>query len=73
MDQQVREEILIKLAKIRQLTREVRAMSGNPSLESSLRFCDLYSGLAQFLLGERDRFGTEVDTLMFNNESEKIS
>ncbi len=72
MDQQVREEILIKLATIRELTREVRTMAGMPSLESSLRFCELYCGWAQFLLGESDRFEAEVDTLMFNNESENL-
>lgn len=72
MDQQVREEMLTKLATIRQLIREVRAMANNPSLESALRFCDMYSGAARFYLGESDRYVAEHDVLMFNNYSENI-
>lgn len=60
MDEQTREQLVAKLAEIRKLVDEARLLSGMPSIETSMRFCEMYVKWAQFLLGEGDRFEIEV-------------
>ncbi|MFQ5852085.1 MAG: hypothetical protein ACE5JU_16055 [Candidatus Binatia bacterium] len=51
-----REEVLQDLAVIRSLARKVRQRSGIPVVESCARWCETYSQIAQWSLGEGERF-----------------
>ncbi len=56
MDKTAREEFLKDLAEIRKLAQGIRARAGVPVLESCARWCETYSQIAQWSLGEKDRF-----------------
>ncbi len=56
MDKNATEEILEDLATIRKLAAKVRGRSGIPVVESCARWCETYARMAQWSLGEGERF-----------------
>ncbi|MFQ5849934.1 MAG: hypothetical protein ACE5JU_05015 [Candidatus Binatia bacterium] len=56
MNTRERHDVLQDLAQIRKLARKVRMQSGIPVVESCARWCERYSQLAQWSLGEGERF-----------------
>lgn len=56
MDKKAREEVLQELATIRKLAGKVREQSGIPVIESCARWCETYARIAQWSLGEGERF-----------------
>lgn len=56
MDKKAREEVLQDLATIRKLAGKVRERSGIPVVESCARWCETYTQMAQWSLGEGERF-----------------
>lgn len=61
MNDSQRDEVLKRLATIRRLTKEVRELAPMPSIETNMRYCEIYCKSAQWYLGEGDRFQFELD------------
>lgn len=57
MNRNERQQTLRDWAEIQGLARKIRQDSGVPVLESCARWCETYSQMALWSLGERDRFG----------------
>jgi molybdopterin-containing oxidoreductase family iron-sulfur binding subunit len=61
VDKKAREEVLQDLAAIRKLADKVRERSGIPVVESCAKWCQTYSQMAQWSLGEGERFEFMAD------------
>jgi hypothetical protein len=61
MDIKIREDIINKLNNISRLSKEVKELSKMPSIESFMKFCDMYCKCAKWCLGELDRFPFEME------------
>ncbi len=57
MNRNERQQILRDWTEIQGLARKIRQGSGVPVLESCARWCETYSQMALWSLGEKDRFG----------------
>ena len=56
MNKKEKERVLKDLATICKVARNIRERSGIPVVESCARWCETYSRIAQWSLGEGERF-----------------
>jgi hypothetical protein len=67
MDANDRHEVTQDLAAMRGIARRLRERSGVPVVESCARWCEMYSQVALWSLGEEDRFQF-MDTVPLTEE-----
>ena len=57
MKRQELQETLRELGEIQRLASNIRERAGMPVVETCARWCEVYAQMAQWSLGEKDRFG----------------
>ncbi|HVN82629.1 MAG TPA: hypothetical protein VMW38_26835 [Terriglobia bacterium] len=57
MNGQDRQQVLRDLVEIQSLAQKIRRNAGVPVLESCARWCETYSQIALWSMGEKERFG----------------